>query len=78
MEYPDDLRGKLRGDDEAKAPPHRLPREGQASGDGQFLRACSRCGGRSTVVGKDGECLKCLLERRKQAQKAIPEAGVPF
>jgi len=39
---------------------------------------CSRCGGRSTVVGKDGECLKCLLERRKQAQKAIPEAGVPF
>jgi len=35
---------------------------------------CSRCGGKSTVIGQNGECLKCLLERKKEA-RADTRAG---
>ena len=29
--------------------------------------ACSKCGTRSTLIGADGECLKCRLQARKAA-----------
>lgn len=37
--------------------------------------ACSKCGTHSTLIGQDGECLRCRLERRKEVRG--PEA-VPF
>ena len=33
-------------------------------------KTCSKCGAYSTMIGQDGECLKCLLERRKAAREA--------
>lgn len=29
--------------------------------------ACPRCGARTTLLGLDGECLRCRLERRNDA-----------
>ena len=29
---------------------------------------CSRCGIRTALVGQDGECLRCLLERWREAR----------
>ena len=37
---------------------------------------CSKCGIHSTMLGSDGECLRCRLDRRKAAreQGSEPEA----
>ena len=32
--------------------------------------ACSKCGIPSTLIGADGECLRCRLEKRKAAREA--------
>lgn len=39
------------------------------------LVACSKCGTRTSMIGPDGECLRCRLERRKAASS--PEEGSP-
>ena len=36
---------------------------------------CSRCGTRTTLIGQDGECLRCRLERRKAVREL---EAVPF
>lgn len=36
--------------------------------------ACSRCGTRSGLIGQDGECLRCRLERRKAAREQQQDA----
>ncbi len=37
---------------------------------------CSRCGEPSTMIGQDGECLRCLLDRKRQAREATGQG--PF
>jgi ribosomal protein L37E len=37
--------------------------------------ACSRCGTKTAYLDQQhSECLKCVLERRKQAREATPAA----
>lgn len=36
--------------------------------------ACSACGTYSTLIGADGACLKCTLERRKAERKIEGDA----
>jgi|GEM_PF-5593992 len=37
--------------------------------------ACSRCGTRTAYLDQErSECLRCVLERRKQAREATPAA----
>lgn len=31
---------------------------------------CPRCGIKTTLIGQDGECLRCRLEKRKAAREA--------
>jgi len=31
--------------------------------------ACSNCGGYSTLIGANGECLKCRLDRRRTVRE---------
>ncbi len=32
--------------------------------------SCSSCGNKTALVDRNGECLRCLLERRKAAREA--------
>ena len=40
--------------------------------------ACSKCGTPSTLIGLDGVCLRCRLERRETVGDTAPETAGPF
>jgi hypothetical protein len=40
--------------------------------------SCATCGRKTALVDGNGECIRCALERKRQARETAPEAGGPF
>jgi len=41
--------------------------------------SCSTCGRKTAMVDVEhGECLRCRMDRMRQAREAVPDTGGPF